>query len=129
MPFVFQLQDYVLWLGIGEFCFCRPQPESHHFSNFYRPALASGPLRRLLGFQGARGQGFLLCQGQPAPEPGRGLLSGTRGWVRAHILMTGWSQVPLRLGKLYACLGLFSHKKLLQALFPGCFHLGLGILS
>ena len=115
--------------GNWEFCFCRPQPESHHFSNFSRWELASGPLRRLLSFQGARGQGFLLCSGQPAPGPGRGRLSGTQGWVCAHILMTGWSQESLWLGKLYACLGLFSRKKPLQALFPGCFHLGLGILS
>lgn len=28
IPFVFSLQDYVLWLGIWELCFCGPQPES-----------------------------------------------------------------------------------------------------
>lgn len=45
--FVFPLQDYVLWLGIWEFCFCRPQPQSRHFSNFSRWELAFGPLREL----------------------------------------------------------------------------------
>lgn len=44
ISFVFLLQDYVLWLGIGEFCFCRPQSES--FSHFSTQELVLGPLRR-----------------------------------------------------------------------------------
>lgn len=129
ISFVFPLQGYVLWLGIWEFCFCRPRPKSRHFSNFSRLELASGPLRSLLSFHGARSQGFLLCSGKPAHGPGGRPLSPTRGWVLAHALMTGWSQVPLLIGKAGCLLGAFSHKTPLQALFPGCFHLGLGILS
>lgn len=41
--FVFPLQDYVLWLGIWEFYFCRP--ESHHFSNLSRWELVFRPLK------------------------------------------------------------------------------------
>lgn len=43
LSFVFPLQDYVLWLGVWEFCFCGPK--SHHFSNFSRWELVCRPLK------------------------------------------------------------------------------------
>lgn len=70
ISFVFPLQDYVLWLGIWEFCFCRPQPESHHFSNLSRWELESRPLKEPSWLPGG------LKPGLPA------LLGEACSWIR-----------------------------------------------
>lgn len=83
---------------------------------------------RLLGFQGARSQGSPLCSGQPSHALGAGPLSGPGLGPRPHF-NDGLEPSTLLTGQALGLLGAFSYKKPLQALFPGYFHLGLGILS
>lgn len=77
----FLLQDYVLWLGLWEFCLCRPPPESRHFYNF--PGQEAGVQATQAAFSASRGlRARASCSGQGSsltdlewgcfPQPGAG---------------------------------------------------------
>lgn len=73
--------------------------------NFSRRELASRPLKETSQLPGGPWPGLSALLREACSW--RGLLSRAWGWAHAHILMTGWSQVPLLIGKAIRVLGAF----------------------